>query len=308
MTNTFFGFLIFNLLFIFTNCENSDPSIDQSYRFQSSIVIDGLSRTYLVNLPQTYYDIDSKLPVVIGLHGTGGSADQFDRNYGLTERANELDFIAVYPEGVRSDRTLKLRTWNAGTCCDYARENNIDDTKFISRLIDQLILDYRIDPKKLYVTGMSNGGMLAYRLACEIPEKIAAIAPVSCSMMVESPCNPSRPIPILHIHSILDTKIPYSGGVGIGGYYFPPVDSVLNVWSINNTCTVSGNVVVDNADYKLLKWLTCADDVTIQTYLTKDGGHSWPGGSKPSQRSDAPSTVINASALILDFFKTYELP
>lgn len=300
-----FNFLLLNLLFIFTHCEKSDPQNEQSYRFQSSITVDGLSRTYLVNLPQGYYDNDVELHIVIGLHGTGGSGDQFDRHYGLTQRANALQFITVYPDGVQSDRRLQLRTWNVGTCCDYAMHNNIDDVKFISELIDKLASDYKVDRQKVYVTGMSNGGMLAYRLACELPEKIAAIAPVSCSMMVDHPCNPSRPVPVLHIHSVRDTKIPYQGGVGIGGYYFPPVDSVLNIWSINNSCAKSGEVLVDNTNYKLTRWSMCTNDVTIQSYLTQDGGHSWPGGSKPSQRSDDPSVVINASELILDFFSQH---
>jgi len=180
--------------------------------------------------------------------------------------------------------------------------------KFISTLIDKLVSDYNVDPKKIYLTGMSNGGMMAYRLACEIPEKIAAIAPVSCSMMVEKPCNPSRPMPVLHIHSVRDTKIPYYGGVGIGGYYFPPVDSVLNVWSIVNACPGGEQVIIDNADYKFTKWSKCGNDVTIQSYVTQDGGHAWPGGQKTSQRSDDPSTVISASDVILDFFQMYQLP
>lgn len=305
MTKTF-SCLLCNLLLIFAQCENSDLHVERTYRFQSSITIDGRERTFIVNLPPDYYENSGPLPLVIGLHGTGGSAEQFERDYGLTQRADNFGFIVVYPNGVRSDGTLKLRTWNAGACCDYAIKNNIDDVKFIRELISQLISDYKVNFKKVYVTGMSNGGMMAYRLACEIPDKIAAIAPVSCSMMVKKYCNPSRPVPILHIHSALDEKIPYSGGVGLGAYYYPPIDSVLRIWSSNNVCA-DAEVLVDDNRYKHTR-SNCAGTVTIECYVTQDGGHSWPGGLKPRDRSDEPSVVINASDLIFDFFKRYELP
>jgi len=90
MTNYFFNFLLFNMLLVFTHCEDSDQKIEQTYRFQSSIMIDGLTRTYLVNLPSTYYDNAQELPLVIGLHGTGGIEEHLDRNYGVTQRAGEL--------------------------------------------------------------------------------------------------------------------------------------------------------------------------------------------------------------------------
>jgi polyhydroxybutyrate depolymerase len=242
------------------------------------------------------------------MHGTGGSANQFEFDYRFTEYANESKFIAVYPEGVRSNGILGLRTWNAGTCCDYAMDHQIDDVKFIRELIDALISDYNVDPKRVYATGMSNGGMMAYRLACEIADKIAAIAAISCSMMVSQPCQPARAVPILHMHSILDAKVPYSGGIGIGGYYFPPIDSVLNAWSTENLCSTTSQVIINNDQYTFTKWSSCENDATIEYYLTQDGGHAWPGGLKSRSAADNPSTVINANDLLWEFFQRYELP
>lgn len=301
-----FRFLMVFFLFSVVCCADSDPDIGRVYRFQKTTTVDGRARTYLLNLPPDYYNDSSSFPLVVGLHGTGGSASQFDRDYGLTQKANDSGFIVVYPEGVQSNGILGVRTWNAGTCCDYARENNVDDVKFILGLIDKLVATYRVNPKRIYVTGMSNGGMMAYRLACEAADKIAALAAVSSTMVASQPCHPSRPVPILHIHSVLDTKVPYNGGIGIGGYYFPPVDSILNVWSSENSCAAP-EVTVDNGEYKLTKWLSCKDGVTIELYLTQDGGHAWPGGLRSGVWGDTPSVTVNATDLLWEFFQRFEL-
>lgn len=306
--------LIFNpLIFFFAlvtlaGCDDNDQPDEQKYRFEGTLTVEGRVRSYLVNLPSNYYDDESTLPLVIGMHGTGGSATQFEIDYRFSEFANTEQFIAVYPEGVQNNGFLGLRTWNAGTCCDYAMTEKIDDVAFISKLIDTLILTYNVDPKRVYVTGMSNGGMMAYRLACEISDKIAAVAIVSCSMVVAESCHPSRAVPILHMHSVLDAKIPYTGGIGIGGYYFPPVDSVLQVWAAENSCSATPQVLINNNDYKLTTWSSCENNATIEFYLTQDGGHAWPGGLKSRSGADTPSKVINANELLWDFFQRYKLP
>lgn len=293
-------------LFIFTGCEKQ-PDQEKTYRITGTMTVDGRDRVYLLNLPPGYYEHDSTLPLVIGLHGTGGSATQFERDYSFTNKANNAGFIVVYPEGVRSTGILGLRTWNAGTCCDFAKEQGVDDVKYIRTLLDNLVATYKINTKKVYVTGMSNGGMLAYRLAAEMAGRITAIAAVSSTMVISTPITPARPVPILHIHSARDTKIPYTGGIGIGGYYYPPVDSVHRVWAQNNGCISGPATLTDDSRYKLTEWSGCHTGAIIR-YLTQDGGHAWPGGFKSIRRGDDPSTVINATDLIWDFFKGYSLP
>lgn len=292
------------LCFGLVNCQKSGNG--RSYRIYDNMAVDGRSRTYLVNLPPSYYD-SSGFPLVIALHGLGGSAAQFERDYHFSDKANASGFIAVYPEGVQSSGVLGLRSWNAGTCCDFSMYNGIDDVKFISLLIDKLAGTYKINPKRVYITGMSNGGMLAYRLACEIPGKIAAIGVNSCTMVMNQPCNPGRPIPILHIHSAIDTKVPPAGGTGLAGYYFPPVDSVLNVWSAVNGCGAPPQSTVAGSGYTLTNWSPCNNGSSIEYYLTSDGGHAWPGGSQSRSRSDIPSTELNANDIIWAFFQRYEL-
>lgn len=300
-------FLIITLFSCIGCGKNDDPQIEKVYRFNETMTVDGKTRTYLLNLPPNYYE-SSDFSLVIAMHGGGGEASQFESSSKLTEKANDAEFVVVYPEGVKSTGALAARTWNAGGCCDYARDNNIDDVNFIEKLIDKLVATYKINPKRVYATGHSNGGMLSYRLACEIPTKIAAIAPNGCSMVVTQPCNPFRPVPILHMHSELDSKVPYAGGVGITGAYFPAIDSVLNVWSLENSCATPSQVLVNNSSYKFTNWSECNSNVTIEYYLTKDGGHAWPGGLPGSGNGDSPSTVINANDLLWEFFQQYQLP
>ncbi len=307
MSNVFSTILTMVSLFLFTSCDKQSDQ-DKTYRISGTLTVDGRARAYLLNLPPGYYESDTTLPLVIGLHGTGGSATQFEHDYHFTDKANSAGFIAVYPEGVRSTGILGLRTWNAGTCCDFALEQGIDDVKYIRTLLDKLVASYKINSKRVYVTGMSNGGMLTYRLANEMPDRIAAVAVVSCSMMLSSPLAASRPMPILHIHSTLDTKIPYVGGIGIGGYYFPPVDSVHRAWAQHSGCASTPNILIDDNRYQLTEWPGCTTGAVIRRYLTRDGGHAWPGGNKSNRRGDDPSVVINATDLIWDFFKGYSLP
>lgn len=301
--------ILYSLLFVFAACgkNNSEPPPPKVYRFSETITVDGRVRTYTLQLPSNYYEA-AGFSLVIAMHGGGGTGVQFEATSRLSEKANTAKFIVVYPDGVKSTGPLGLQTWNAGTCCDYARDNNIDDVKFIRELINKLVSNYKINAKKIYATGHSNGGMLSYRLACEMADKIAAIAVSSCSMGLTSPCNASRPVPVLHVHSLLDSKVPYTGGVGISNAYFPPLDSVLNVWSLKNVCLSPSQVVVNNSGYTFTKWSNCSNNVTIQYYLTKDGGHAWAGGLPSSANGDTPSTAVSTNDLLWDFFQQYQLP
>jgi polyhydroxybutyrate depolymerase len=300
---------IFCLTIFVVGCNkvNSTNPTPTTLRVEGSMIVDGRSRTYLLNLPPNYNDATG-FSLVLALHGGGGKASQMESDYLLTEKANSAKFVIVYPEGVQSDGTLGARTWNAGTCCDYAVEKNIDDVKFISLLIDDLLKKYpKINPKKVYATGMSNGAMMSYRLACELSNKIAAIAPVAGTLATAQPCKPSRAVPILQIHSKLDEKVPLGGGIGIFGFYFPPVQNGLNTWVTNNGCNSTTKTVTNFSNYSVTKWTNC-NNSSIEFYLTNDGGHSWPGGLHNRTAADAPSTAINANNLIWDFFQKYQLP
>ncbi|NCU05445.1 MAG: phospholipase [Chitinophagaceae bacterium] len=298
-----FFFLLCILFASLFSCRKNKASA-KNYRYTETIMVDGLSRKFVLNLPPAYYDA-AGFSLVIAMHGGGGSASQFESTSKLTEKANAAGFVVVYPEG-----TGVINTWNAGTCCGSAVTNTINDVKFISMLIDKLVASYKINPKKVYATGHSNGGMMSYRLACELSGKIAAIAANGSTMVVTQSCNPSRAVPVLHMHSKLDQHVVYTGGYGNGvsGVYCPPLDSVLNVWSLKNNCAATKQTIFSNSNYTLTRWLNCNSNVTIDYYLTNDGGHGWPGGLPGGPNSDIPSASINANDLLWSFFQQHQLP
>ena len=287
----------------FSNCQkNSDG---KTYRYNGVMNVDGYDRSYLLNLPPDFYDT-SGFPLVVVLHGFAGSAEQAERDYGVTDKGNAAHFIVVYPQGVGSDGRYHLRSWNAGNCCFVAQSDNIDDVYYISSLIDYLISNYKVDPKRVYVAGMSNGAMMAYTLACQLSDKIAAITSVSGTLITSSPCKPSRTVPVLEIHSSQDIKVPFNGGFGMDGVWFPAVDSGLNVLAALDSCGPSQ--VTQYTGYTRTEWQGRDGNIAIDCYLTQDGGHSWPGGLKPRTQADPPSIYLNATDMLWDFFQRYRLP
>ena len=270
-----------------------------------SIYHDGLSRTYLLHLPVGYTGIDS-LPLIIAMHGGFGSAENLQNQSGLSEKADEEGFIVVYPEGVKGG-ILNIRTWNAGYCCGNASDNNIDDVGFIESLIDTLSNNYAINSNRIYATGISNGGFMSYRLACGLSDKIAAIAPVAASLTIDQ-CTPSRPVPVIHFHSYLDSNVPYLGGQGDGvsNHYNPPLDSVFNAFATMYNCSDINDTIINDSEITNVHWGNCDCGSEIQYYITTDGGHSWPGGTT-TIIGDPVSNYINANDLMWSFFELHNL-
>lgn len=271
-----------------------------SHAQYASITVGEEKRTYLVHLP-TGYTGTTDLPLIIAMHGGFGDAFGIENQSQLSLTADAENFIVVYPEGVQGG-ALNIRTWNAGTCCGFASNNNIDDVGFIDALLDTIVDQYSIDTSRIYATGMSNGGLMAYRLACELSNKIVAIAPVASSMSMPN-CSPFQAVPVIHFNSYVDSNIPYLGGVGDGpsNYFHPSQDSIMNVWATINNCTILNDIIVDNTQYTLTKWTDCHSGTEIHHYLTQDGGHSWPGGV--ATIGDPVSAYINANDLMWSFFQ-----
>ncbi|MEO8066218.1 MAG: T9SS type A sorting domain-containing protein [Flavobacteriales bacterium] len=270
-----------------------------------TITVGALERTYTVRLPSSY-DGSTALPLVIAMHGGFGSGVQLESQSQLSVTAEAEGFIVVYPDGVPS--LLGIRTWNAGGCCAYAMDNNIDDVGFINALLDTLIDAYAIDTQRIYATGMSNGGFMSYRLACELSERIAAIAPVSASMTIDV-CQPTRSMPVLGIHSYLDGSVPYEGGIGNGvsDHYNSPQDSVHTAFALHANCAVLNDTILDDIEMTVIRWHECDCEQEILLYMTHDGGHSWPGGQPSTGFADPPSQVLNANDLMWAFFQQYTL-
>lgn len=271
-----------------------------------NILVGGLERTYTLRLPSSY-DPAVPMPLVVAMHGGFGSGAQLENQSQLTAKAEEEGFIVVYPDGAQTG-ILNIRTWNAGGCCGGSVTNNIDDVGFIDALLDRLIQENSIDTTRIYATGMSNGGFMSYRLACELSHRFAAIAPVAASMTIAL-CQPERAVPVIAIHSYQDESVPYLGGIGSGvsDHYNSPLDSVLNAWAAHADCSVLNDTIVFDTELTHIVWSDCACNGTMELYLTRDGGHSWAGGSLSSPIADPPSSTVSANELMWQFFEQCSL-
>lgn len=270
------------------------------------ITVDGKRRSFLVHLP-TGYNKSKRLPVVLAFHGGGGNGQNMEQMSGFSQKADEENFIAVYPNGLGRMENILL-TWNAGGCCDYAMEQNVDDVKFVSKMIDELVAQYAVDKNRIYATGFSNGALLSHRLAAEIPDKIAAIAPVAGALFESSP-KPKGKVPVLIIHGLADTAVPYNGGDSQRervqkrqSQPYKSLDYAAKHWAKNNGCK-SEPVKETNGVVIKESYVGCAKNSSVEVIMITDGLHSWPGGRKGRDAADEPSTAISATDAIWEFFK-----
>ncbi|MCJ7558871.1 MAG: prolyl oligopeptidase family serine peptidase [Gammaproteobacteria bacterium] len=273
-----------------------------------TLVHDGIERSYLVRVPPDSIQTREVLPLVLVLHGGGGNAEVTERMTGFTEKAAREGFIVVYPEGT-SRFTGKLLTWNAGHCCGYAMEHQVDDVGFISALLDKLIQEYRVDSARIYVTGMSNGGMLTHRLGIQLSDRFAAIAPVVATLFGDE-TPPALPVSAIMINGLLDQAVPTQGGPPGGRFLTAwdgtPAKPALSqgiFWAGSNDCGTTP-VSDDRGTYVLWRYL-CPEGRAVELYLVKDSGHAWPGGEKGGRRGDQPGSSLNGTDVIWTFFKNY---
>lgn len=279
--------VILSLLFL--SCKKS--KYDSEYL---SLKFEGKKRCYLLHVPDSYNE-SVATPLIIALHGGTGSARNIEEQTGLAEFSDEKGFILASPNGLK-------RTWNAGWCCGGAAKNEVNDVGFINALMDEIIANYNIDEKRIYVTGMSNGAMMSYRVACELGHRVAAIAPVAGTMVLNS-CIFDQSVSVIHFHSRKDQNVPYQGGVGdgISDHYNSPLDSIAEALSDQLFC-LTDTAYINTYNVEIWRWTNCVDDAEVIYYLTPDGGHSWPGGVAPRKKADEPSEVIDANELMWDFF------
>lgn len=273
------------------------------YRF--SFVHDGITREYLVHVPKSYRG--AATPMLIALHGGGGDADfqADDSKYRLIAKSEQAGFIAVFPNGYSRLPSGALATWNAGSCCGAAEKSNIDDVGFIRAVIHRMESQASIDPRRIFATGMSNGAMMTWRLACQAPE-IRAIAPVEGTDNVVGQCRPSHPVAVIEFHSADDPNVPFNGGVGVGPSRtdFKSVAESQGKW-----------VLIDRASVAEVKRVLTVPgahcDVhpagrggaPVELCVTDTGGHSWPGGGTQQGRKQ-PSMAISANDLMWNFFSS----
>lgn len=268
---------------------------------------DGRERSYLVHVPPGY-DPTRPTPVVLVFHGGGGNAENARRMTGFDAVADAEGFIVVYPNGTgrQPDRLL---TWNGGHCCGYAMEQKVDDMGFVQALLANLETVANVDKRRIYATGMSNGAIMSYRLACELSDVIAAIGPVAATQNIDE-CAPSRPVPVLHIHGDADRHAPYEGGVGeesLVGVHFESVETTIEFWVRHNGCGPTPKVT-QSGDLRHTVYSGCRQDAAVELYTIIGGGHAWPGGQPGWKGGDVSTTGLNASQVIWEFFAAHPKP
>ena len=277
-----------------------------------SLAVGDLQRSAIVHVPPRYVRA-VPMPVVLAFHGGGANADTMVRFSGLNEKADEAGFIAVYPNG--TGRLSRMLTFNGGNCCGQAAANGLDDVEFTRRLLDDVANACTIDPKRVFATGMSNGGIMAYRLASELSDRIAAIAPVGGPMGTKG-CRPGRPVSVIHFHGTEDVFAPFQGGRGRGlsGTSFFSVDHSIAAWVEADGCnptpvtirlpdTTDDGTTVTRTTYGQGK-----DGAEVVLIAIEGGGHTWPG-REPRLASLGKSTRdISANDLMWAFFQRHPLP
>lgn len=265
----------------------------------------GDKRKYLLYIPASY-DATRATSLVLFFHGGGGHMEQAAADYGWKEKADQEGFIVAFPNGSSRLPRQHLATWNAGNCCGYARDQKIDDIGFTRQVIADIKRRVNIDTGKIFATGMSNGGMMAYRLACEMADTFAAVASVAGTdgTLV---CTPSRPISVMHIHAKDDTHVLYGGGAGEDVFRdeskvadFTSVDETVRRWVERNGADTTPRRVLEVPGAYGDLYASKKNNAQIELVVTETGGHSWPGGR--AVRGKSPSRAINADDVIWDFF------
>lgn len=300
--------LLIVLLLLITSFFSGCMNIRKTFEY------DGIERTYLIHIPKTY-DETIPTPLVFVLHGGGGNAKNIKETTNFSQKADEEGFIVVYPDGTGKLKR-KLLTWNGGFCCGYALDNNIDDVGYIRALIDHLSETYTIDPTMIYATGLSNGGVMTYRIGAELSDLFAAIAPVAAQIGGQATIQekiwripePENPISVMIFNGMNDSRVPYDGGTSnrTHVYSWMSTNESVSFWVEQNQCSSfpernvsnSGNIIIDT--YHGGKNKTEVSLVTIV-----NGNHSWPGGQKGYEDGAEPTKEISATDMMWEFFQTH---
>lgn len=290
------------------------PTLTPGKSLTRTVKVNTLDRRSLIYIPRSY-NPTNPTPVVVIFHGGGGSPETMISFSGLNDKADEAGFIAVYPFGT-GRLNNRLLTFNAGNCCGYAMDNNIDDVAFTRTLLDDLATVANVDANRVYATGMSNGGIMAYRVASELADRFAAIAPVGGPMGTET-CNPARPVAVIHFHGTADPNAPFNGGQGVGHPLtnvrpvFLSVQHSLDLWIKANACSQPPDVVQlpdtapDNMTVKRTTWSGGKDGTEVVLIEIIGGGHTWPGREPPLDRLGPSTKDISANDLMWEFFKKH---
>lgn len=273
-----------------TGCAGRTDTTAVSPLIEGSLPHGGLTRSYFLLVP-TSYQVGQPAPLVLALHGGGGDADRMCQlQGGINELAEDEGFLVVCPQGVEQH-------WNDGrqTQRYRAHRESIDDVGFLLALIDHLAASYTLDLSRVYATGMSNGGMMSYRLACEAGQRLAGVAAVIANLPADLDCRPVSPIPVMIMNGTEDPLMPFDGGQV--RFFRQELGEVLSTaqtaefWAEVNHCSPAPAPVplpeqAPNDGTRIARqiYADCDPAGRLVVYVVEGGGHSWPGGPQYAPR------------------------
>ncbi len=280
--------------------------------YARSVQADGRDRSYLVHVPPQY-DPKKAIPVVLALHGAWTNGRIMEMYSGLNRTADAKGFVVVYPNGTGpSDATL---FWNSGRWPTRTGREPPDDVAFMRRLLDDLGTVINVDPKRVYATGISNGGMMCHRLAAEMSYRIAAIAPVSGTLCFADP-KPQRPVPVLEFHGTTDKIVSYDGKPTPTAEFlgYKSVDETVGIWATLDGCPDKPKIETlpdkahDGTSVQIKTYGPGKNGSEVVLVEITGGGHTWPGAASigPTERLLGKTThQISANEMMWDFFQRH---
>jgi polyhydroxybutyrate depolymerase len=311
------AFLFVAMLLFFKRTSTAAGSIAPKGHQAHTIAINGLKRSYLVYVPADCRD-QKNLPLVVMLHGMGGTAAAAVNEMGWSTKADEEGFIVVYPNASRPDPTRppslsrNPQAWNDGSGRFHAGEQNVDDVAFVQTLINQSIEDYEIDPERVLVTGFSNGASMAFRVGAEVSDRVTAIAPNAGTCWIE-PIELSRGVSLCYMTGTADTLNPMEGGYPKlafggkeqGGKAKPSISRYIDNWIKANGCTESPTQDESLNGVRNRVYSAGRDDATVHFITVEQLGHQWAGGENivPEFLVGKSTKKISATETIWKFFK-----
>ena len=287
--------LAFLFTFLLSNCARG-----AAHSTEAHITFAGLDRSYRIYRPAAL-SRGQPAPLVVMLHGRHDSSRYAEKAYHWDHAADAHGFVVVYPDGYRG-------MWNAGHCCGVAVKRQVDDVGFLTALVNKLTAQENIDPKRTYIAGMSNGALMAYRMACDSPLHLAAIGTVAGDLV--KVCAETHPTSILEIHGGLDKLLPLNGkDAPADSDYIPSVQTTLDHWITADNCglphtTLHGEITETVRD--------CDAGRAVELIAIANAGHQWPGSIRHLRVEDVggssePSTLLDATAKLWEFFAAHPL-
>lgn len=253
------------------------------------LTVGGTDRTFRLYTPPDSQD-GGPVPLVLALHGSGNTAESLVDASELDEAADAGGFIVAYPQAIGI-------SWHAGFCCTTGRGDPAADVRFLDHLVSDVVASRRIDEARIFVVGFSAGGMMAYRLACDLAGRFAGVGAIAASMALED-CRPSRPVSVIAIHGTADDVVPYEGGPIRGGATkpAPAATAVAERWAAFDACPAARPTEIRGL-VSIVSWSGCAAGTSVRLVTVEGGNHNW---FLPVQ--GPPNGALNATITLTEFF------